>query len=197
MTGSRRVSQAISEGDGISLLVPVTDAAQAAGAEENGADAIIAEGAAPTALRDATSLPVLCRQGGLTPAAAVAGGADGYIISVSKVADADDLRALHRQAQQAELEPVLSVADEEELEIALENVDPEIFLLSARGVDPDEQLESVLDLLPDVPAGKLAIAEVPSAGQESVVALERAGVDGVIVSAADLPHLGGDEAPEV
>jgi hypothetical protein len=55
----------------------------------------------------------------------------------------------------------------------------------------------VLDLLPDVPAGKLAIAEVPSAGRESVVALERAGVDGVIVSAADLSDLGGDEAPEV
>jgi indole-3-glycerol phosphate synthase len=197
MSGFRRVSQAISEGDGISLLVPVSEPAQAAGVEDEGADVIIAEGAAPGALREATSLPMLCRQGGFTPAAAVAGGADGYIISVSASGDEGRLRAVHLQAQGVGLEPVLAVADEDELEIALQNVDPEIFLLSARGIDPDEQLESVLDLLPDVPAGKLAIAEVPYAGQESVIALERAGVDGVIVSAADLPHLGGDEAPEV
>jgi indole-3-glycerol phosphate synthase len=140
---------------------------------------------------------MLCREGGHRPADATAAGADGYIISVAAVDDEDRLRHLHAEAQEAGLEPVLAVSDEEELEVALAHVDPEIFLLSARGHDPEEQLESVLDLLPDVPAGKLAIAEVPVAGQESVIALERAGVDGVIVSVADLPDLGGDEAPEV
>ena len=196
MTGSRRVSQALSEGDGISFIVPIRETAQATGAEEEGADAIIAEGP-PSTLRETTSLPMLCREGGLTPADATAAGADGYIISVAVVDDEDRLRELYLEALRVGLEPVLAVADEEELEVALENVDPEIFLLSASGTDAEEQLESVLDLLPDVPAGKLAIAEVPVAGQESVVALERAGVDGVIVSAADLPQLGGDEAPEV
>ncbi len=196
MTASRRVSQAISEGDGISLIVPVREVEQATGAEEDGADAIIAEGP-PGALRDATSLPMLCREGGLRPADALAAGADGYIISVAAVDDEDRLRDLHAETQRAGLEPVLAVSDEDELEVALESLDPEIFLLSATGHDADEQLESVLDLLPDVPAGKLAIAEVPAAGHESVLALERAGVDGVIVSTADLPHLGGDEAPAV
>jgi indole-3-glycerol phosphate synthase len=196
MTRSRRVSQAISEGDGISLIVPVREAEQATGAEGEGADAIIAEGP-PSSLREATSLPMLCREGGLRPADALAAGADGYIIRVGAVGDEDRLRDLHAETQRAGLEPVLAVSDEDELEVALESLDPEIFLLSATGHDPDEQLESVLDLLPDVPAGKLAIAEVPVAVHESVLALERAGVDGVIVSVADLPHLGGDEAPEV
>jgi len=196
VTGSRRVSQALSEGDGISLIVPVREAAHATGAEEEGADAIIAEGS-PTALREATTLPMLCRDGTLTPADAFALGADGYIISVAAVDDEDRLRNLHMEAQNAGLEPVLAVSEDEELEVALENVDPEIFLLTGRGPDAEEQLESVLDLLPDVPAGKLAIAEVPLMGREGVTALERAGVDGVIVSAADLPHLGGEEAPKV
>ena len=196
MTGFRRVSQALSEGDGISLIVPVREAPQATGAEQDGADAVIAE-AAPDALRGATSLPVLCHAAAFAPDAANAAGADGYILSVADVDDEERLRLLYAEALSAGLEPVLLVSDEEELEVALENVDPEIFLLSARSHDPEEQLESVLDLLPDVPAGKLAIADVPVAGQESVLALERAGVDGVIISAADLPHLGGDEPPEV
>lgn len=196
MTGSRRVSQALAEGDGISFLVPVREAGQATGAEAEGADAIIAEGS-PSALRDATSLPLLCRAGAVAPSDAIAAGADGYIITVAAVDDQERLRDLYGQAQNAGLEPVLAVSEEDELEVALENVDPEVFLLAARGEDADEQLESILDLLPDVPAGKLAIAEIPAVGRESVAALERAGVDGVIVLAADLPHLGGDEAPEV
>ena len=35
----------------------------------------------------------------------------------------------------------------------------------------------MLDLLPDVPAGKLAIADVPAATREDIAELERAGVD--------------------
>lgn len=196
MTGSRRLSQAISEGDGISLLVPIREAATAADAEQEGADAVIAEEAS-SAVREATSLPLLCRSGGLTPADARQAGADGYIINVSAIDDEERLRDLHLEAQNAGLESVLAVSDEEELEIALEYVDPEIFLLTAHGRDVEEQLEGILDLLPDVPAGKLAIADTPAAGRESVLALERAGVDGVIVSAADLAHIAGDRPPEV
>lgn len=196
MTGSRRLSQAISEGDGISLIVPVREPAVAGEAEQGGADAIIAEASA-SAVRDATSLPLLCRGGGLTPADATEARADAYIIGMSAVDDEERLRELYVEVQNAGLEPVLAVSDEEELEIALEHVDPEIFLLTSHGRDAEEQLEGVLDLLPDVPAGKLAIAEAPAAGRESVVALERAGVDGVIVAAADLAHVAGDEPPEV
>jgi len=55
----------------------------------------------------------------------------------------------------------------------------------------------VLDLLPDVPAGKLAIAEVQIRSSEDVAALERAGVDAVIVEPGVVSQLAGGAAPEV
>ena len=88
--------------------------------------------------------------------------------------------------------------DEEELELALERVDPEIFLLSSREADDEEEaLDRVLELLPDVPAGKLAIAELPASTREEVVSLERAGVDAVLVGEGDIAHLVGGTAPAV
>jgi indole-3-glycerol phosphate synthase len=93
---------------------------------------------------------------------------------------------------------VVGVSNEEELERALERVDPEILLLSARDPDDDEDpLEQALDLLPDVPAGKLAVADVPVSSREAVVALERAGVDAVIVGAVNVAELVGGPPPEV
>ncbi len=53
----------------------------------------------------------------------------------------------------------------------------------ARDIDEDDDpLDAVLELLPDVPAGKLAIAEVDVSSREEVLALERAGVDAVLVA---------------
>jgi predicted TIM-barrel enzyme len=48
-----------------------------------------------------------------------------------------------------------------------------------------------------VPAGKLAIAEVRVRSRQDVIALERAGVDAVIVERADVSRLVGEAAPEV
>ncbi len=93
---------------------------------------------------------------------------------------------------------MLDVCDEEELELALARVDPEIFLLSGREVDEDEDpLDHVLGLLPDVPAGKLAIADLDVHGRDDVVALERAGVDAVLVGPGHVAHLVGGPHPEV
>jgi AmiR/NasT family two-component response regulator len=91
---------------------------------------------------------------------------------------------------------VIGVRDDEELELALEELDPEIVLLSPEQ-DDDDPLEHVLDLLPDVPAGKLAIAELQIRSRDDVIALERAGVDAVIVEPADVSRLVGEAAPEV
>jgi indole-3-glycerol phosphate synthase len=55
----------------------------------------------------------------------------------------------------------------------------------------------VLELLPDVPAGKLGIAEVGARTRDEVEELERAGVDGVIVAAGNVAHLVGAAPPEV
>ena len=78
------------------------------------------------------------------------------------------------------------------------NVDPEILLLSAAAAeDGQDALERLLELLPDIPAGKLAIAELRGASREDVRELERAGVDAVIVSSRDVGPLVGDTLPDV
>ncbi len=58
MTGSRRLSQAISEGDGISVLVEVADGAGARTAEEQGAEGIVVR-LAVAGIREASGLPLL------------------------------------------------------------------------------------------------------------------------------------------
>jgi hypothetical protein len=88
------------------------------------------------------------------------------------------------------------VGVEEALENALERVDPEIFLLTGAGGDHGP-LEWALDLLQDVPAGKLAIADVPVGGRDEVAELERAGMDAVIVPGGNVAELVGGNAPEV
>ena len=86
---------------------------------------------------------------------------------------------------------------EEELELALERLDPEIFLFSVGRDDEADALERALELLPDVPAGKLAVADVPVSSREQVDELERAGVDAVIVGARNVAELVGDAPPQV
>jgi uncharacterized protein YgbK (DUF1537 family) len=73
----------------------------------------------------------------------------------------------------------IRVRDEEELATALEELDPELLVLAGT-------LDAVLELLEDVPAGKLAIAELASPTDDDVAELERAGMDAVIVTAPPL-----------
>src|SRR6478609_9403705 len=132
MIGQRRFSQAISEGDGISLIAPAADADAASAAERAGAEGVV------------------------------------------------------------------EVRDADELELALERLDPEIFLLAPREAgDADDPLESVLDLLPDIPAGKLAIADLEVTTPDEIAELERAGVDAVIVASHNLAGLVRAAPPEV
>jgi hypothetical protein len=177
---SRRLSHHISQGDGIAIIVHVPDASAAREAEAQGAKALAVD-LAIEGIREATTLPLLWRGGG-TP-----GDADAVAIRADDE-DGDEL---------AELELVVDVRDEEELEEALEHVDPEIFLLAGND-DPDvDVLDHVLELLPDVPAGKLAVAHIAAASRDDVLALERAGVDAVVVETRDVRALVGDEPPEV
>jgi indole-3-glycerol phosphate synthase len=195
VNAARRLSQAISEGDGISLLVPVDDVEAARRAEDDGAEGIVVAGEV-AGLRDATGLPVLCRLE--SPAAAVRLGADACLLRVELAPNGTSLADLHAEAEQLGIEPVIGVRDEDELEFALDQVDPEIVLLSGLSNDADgDPLELVLDLLPDVPAGKLAIAELPVQTRDDVVALESAGFDAVIVRSGDVQRLVGGLPPEV
>jgi hypothetical protein len=197
MTGGRRFSEAISEGDGISLVAAVGDIDSAHAAEADGAEALVLQ-ATVGGLQDNTGLPVLWRPHG-SPQEARDAGADACVLAVAELDDdGDDLERLHRTALDLGLDCVIEVRDDEELELALERIDPEIFLLAVpRAGDGESPLEPTLDLLPDVPAGKLAVADVEVAGREDVSELERAGVDAVIVGAGRVADLIGEPPPEV
>jgi hypothetical protein len=176
--GSRRLSQRISEGDGIAIIVCVSDADGARDAELQGAKAI-AVYTAIEGIREATALPLLWLGAG-TPS------------------EADAVRIRPEEDGVGPLEVVVDVRDEEELELALERLDPEIFLLSSREIDEDaDPLDAVLELLPDVPAGKLAIAQVDVGGRDEVLALERAGIDAVLVPPRPVGDLVGHQPLDV
>jgi indole-3-glycerol phosphate synthase len=186
----RRLSQAISEGDGISVIVAVDGPEAARDAQDGGADAVFVRD--PTQLpsvRGATDLPIVVHL-----AAQTLDGADACLVDV-RGDDRDQLERVQRDIGDR-LELVLRLEQEDHLEFVLEEIDPQILALGApRDADPGP-LEWVLELLPDVPAGKLAIADIGVSTRDEVEELERAGVDGVIVS-GDVAHLVGSEPPDV
>jgi hypothetical protein len=185
---SSRFSQAISEGDGISVIVAVQDALGAREAQSQGAEAILVRDAFE-GLRDATGLPILWVSDG-PPDDGASAGADACIVRAG-----EELRDLHDRATELGLDCVIQVANDEELEEVLEAVDPEIFLLEPEG--EDDGWQRTFDLLAGIPAGKLAVAAFPALTREEVVELERAGVDAVIVGASNVADLVGDAPPQV
>ncbi len=196
MTAQRRLSQAISEGDGISLIVPATDLESVQMAEEQGAEGIVVERDLP-GIREATALPIFWRAEA-APAEALRRGADACLV-VAESLDEDIERLEQRLAEVAQLglECVVQVRDDDDLQLALERLDPEIFLLSPQPGDGEGPLERVLDLLPDIPAGKLAIADLDVTSRDEVAELERAGVDAVIVGTRNVAGLVSAAPPEV
>jgi hypothetical protein len=196
VTGARRFSQAIAEGDGISIVVHVDDAGAARAAEEQGAEAV-ALLRPLDGLNEATSLPLLWRPHG-SPEQARAAGADACVLALALLDDEDgELERSYRAALELGLDCVVEVRDDQELERALELIDPEIFLLAGDGDDDAGPLEHALELLQDVPAGKLALAEVDTSLADEVAELERAGMDGVIVPAGNVAELAGGAQPQV
>jgi NAD(P)H-dependent flavin oxidoreductase YrpB (nitropropane dioxygenase family) len=176
---SRRLSQRISEGDGIAIIVCVDDADGARAAEAQGAKAIAVRSFVD-GIRGATTLPLLWI-------------GQGEPVDADAVCIRPDAGLAH-----GHVEAVVDVRDEEELEAALEELDPEIFLLSAIEAEDDaDPLDAVLELLPDVPAGKLAIAQVDVSTREEVLALERAGIDAVLVAGGEVSTLVGHRPLEV
>jgi len=197
MIGQRRFSQAISEGDGISLIAPAPDAEAASAAERAGAEGVVLDANIPE-VRDATGLPILWRLDA-SPAEALTAGADALLLAAESLEDdAEHVERRWQEAHDIGLECVVEVRDADELELALERLDPEIFLLAPREAgDADDPLESVLDLLPDIPAGKLAIADLEVTTLDEIAELERAGVDAVIVASHNLAGLVRAAPPEV
>ena len=128
-------------------------------AEADGAEAVLAD-LNVDAIRAACSLPILTAAGSAGDARIVRSGDEDVELGDS-------------------VEVVVQVEREEELEEALERLDPELFVLAAS--EAEDPLGRVLDLLSDLPAGKLAIADVGGATRAQIDELERAGVDAVLV----------------
>jgi len=161
---ARRLSHAISHGEGISLIVEVDGPESARDAEQAGATALVVMGGIDSRLvREASALPLVVFERDEKELAA------GCIVQpdVANLDFRDDL------------EIIFSVETDEQLEDVLERHDPEILLL--RGPrDEAETVNRVLDLLADVPAGKLAIAAIWEPRSDELAQLERAGVDAVL-----------------
>jgi indole-3-glycerol phosphate synthase len=195
MTGARRFSQAISEGDGISVIVEVDGPEAARDAEDAGAEGLFLstgqESQLP-AIRGATELPILCFYNGQDVEALE--GADACVVDVQD--DEDRLQQVHLNLA-GRFELVFRIVDDEHLEFLLEAFDPEIFVLAESLERAESSPERVLELLSDVPAGKLAVADTGARTRDEVEELERAGIDGVIVAAGDVAHLVGAAPPEV
>jgi indole-3-glycerol phosphate synthase len=173
-----RFRQAISEGDGISVIPVLVGDVEglAALAEGAGAEAVAVTQADVARARASTGLPVLA-QGDDLEAAAEA-GADACVLFAD-----GELPEQHERAHELGLDCVVDVRDEDALQEVLEHVDPDIVLLSEHELDEDEEdFERTLDLLADVPAGKLVISNARVSAREQVLALERAGVDAILVS---------------
>jgi len=195
VSSERRFSHAIAEGDGISVIAAVENADAARAAEAQRAEALVVV-RDPATLREATGLPILWRADtDLEQAAQVA---DAVILALSDE-EGQEIREQqrHQQALDLGLDCVVEVRTEKELERALEILEPEIFLLVPSSEASHGPLEAVLELLAEVPAGKLAIADLAVTTEEEVQELERAGCDAVIVHAEDVSPLVGDAPPEV
>lgn len=180
-----KLSQALAEGDGISFVVEVSDSPSARSAELQGADALAALTNA-NAVRVTSQLPFL-HLGRMFDAQGSA--ADAVVIK-------PDL-AMWDEAHALGLECVVRVSQSSDLERALHYFDPEVFLLSVPDDSDDDPLAVILELLHDVPAGKLAIAELRDATPDDVSQLERSGVDAVLVSPDGLAALIQAGPPDV
>jgi indole-3-glycerol phosphate synthase len=193
----RRLSQAISEGDGISLMAPAADPEAALTAERAGAEGVVVDHDLH-GVREATGLPILWRLEA-SASDALERGADAVLLTAAALEDdADQVERRWHEAHDIGLECVVEVRDADELELAMEHLDPEIFLLSPQEAGNDEDpLDNVLDLLADVPAGKLAIADLEVTTPDEIAELERAGVDAVIVASQNLAGLVRAAPPEV
>jgi indole-3-glycerol phosphate synthase len=192
----RRFSQAISEGDGISVIVEVDGPEAALDAEDAGAEALFVWSGQLSqlgAIRGATELPILFFYDGEKIDALE--GADACVVDVRR--DDEDWLGYVERTLGDRFELAFRIATDEHLEFVLEKLDPEIFVLAESNNRGQSSPERVLELLPDIPAGKLAIADIGTPTRDQVEELERAGVDGVIVGAGNVAELVGAAPPEV
>jgi indole-3-glycerol phosphate synthase len=109
-----------------------------------------------------------------------AAGADAILLIVAAL-EPYELDELLREARGLDLDALVEVHDERELEIALE-IEADVLGLNNRDLtDFSVDIERTYELLSDVPAGKIVVAESGFSSRDQLDELERVGVDGVLI----------------
>jgi len=108
-------------------------------------------------------------------------GADGVVLIAPAFDYPHDLSRMHETALGIGLDVVVEVDREEEVDTVLESVDPDSFLIRNHERDGAIDLEQTFSLLEEVPAGKVVLALGGMRTREEVAALERSGVDALIL----------------
>ena len=110
-------------------------------------------------------------------------GADAVLLIVAALPP-EDLAALHDAARGLDLDCLVEVHDEDELERALE-IDADVLGINNRNLDDfSVDVNTTLELMPDVPAGKAVVSESGIAERATLEALEERGVDAVLIGEA-------------
>jgi indole-3-glycerol phosphate synthase len=133
--------------------------------------------------RRASALPILRKDfivDGYQLYESAVAGADAVLLIVAALEPAE-LARLHREALALDLDVLVEVHDEKELEAALE-VDAEVIGINNRDLtDFSVDVERTYELMADVPAGKIVVSESGFSSREQIDALDRVGVDAVLV----------------
>ena len=133
--------------------------------------------------RAASSLPVLRKDFVVDPYQlyeSAAAGADAILLIVAAL-HPDTLYGLLQEARALDLDALVEVHDERELEVALD-VEADVLGINNRDLaDFSVDIERTYALLSDIPAGKTVVSESGFSMREELDALERVGVDAVLI----------------
>ncbi len=134
--------------------------------------------------RAASALPILRKDFIVDPYQlyeSAAAGADAILLIVAAL-EPRLLAELYAEARTLDLDVLVEVHDEDELDCALEKLDADVIAINNRDLtDFSVDVERTFELLADIPAGKTVVSESGFHSREQLDALERVGVDGVLV----------------
>jgi indole-3-glycerol phosphate synthase len=138
------------------------------------------------AAREASDLPILRKDFFVDPYQlyeAAANGADAVLLIVAALGD-HDLATLYGEARALDLDCMVEVHDETDLERAL-TIDADVIGINNRDLeDFSVRVETTVELLTDIPAGKTVVSESGYVRPDQLDELERIGVDAVLVGEA-------------
>ena len=169
------------------LRLKDVDSALLRTAEDNEVAGLAAAVEPLAALHRETALPLLLTDvivDGYQLYEARLAGAGGVVLIAAAFDDDDHdhMADLYSLAGSIGLDVIVEVSDEEQIAGALELLDPDSFLVRNRPEDGGAvDFERTFSLLEEVPAGKFVLSQGGVRERDEVDALERAGVDAVIL----------------